>query len=234
MLDMRKVFLGCLSLSTILLTAGLLSLGYKVAKTLDKLDTSLSQTQQDIHRLSDDLHGTSQNLNAALIQIGLTSDEARRAAIEQRAYWAKNSAETHTLLANLNDTVTTAKGALVVLTMDAHAQINTNGGALTASLDQMRTGLLNVSNAAEDVDRTVLHINSSLYQAGPDVQSTLDNLNKTSENVANATKSISLASNDIQVKVHQLTRPAKWWMSVGRAVISAGSTAGSYLAGFFK
>jgi ABC-type transporter Mla subunit MlaD len=229
-----------LVLSLVLRTVGCILLillclvSYQTYKSVKLVNSTLSQTQQDLAQLSDDLHGTSQNLNAALIQIGLTSDQARLAAMEQRAYWAKNSAETHVLLTTLNTTVEHADGMLVAIGMDADRQVVANGQMLSEDLFQMKRGLTEATGTIADLDKVVKRADTSMTAAGPDMQATLNNLAKTSANVNDATKSISLASKDIQVKVHQLTSPVKWWMTVGKAVISMGADAGSYIAGFFK
>ena len=190
--------------------------------------------QQDLSKLSDDLHGTSQNLNALLIQAGLTADQARLAAQEQRAYWAKNSLETHKLLTHADEMVKHLDQISVIVGMDLHEQVSRNGAGLTANLVDLQTGIRNISNAADDLDRTVLHLNSSMYQADPFVTATLTNLNVTSANISSTSENVAATSKDIRDKVHQLTRPAKWYMAVGGMVLETGAKIGSWVAGFFK
>lgn len=195
----------------------------KVSRLIDTANTVLSQTQQDLSKLSSDLHGTSQNLNAVLIQAGLTADEARRAAMEQRRYWAKNSAETHEVLVKLKETVADVDQ----IARDVDVQVESNGQTLQSSLDQ-------IGRVANDTDQLVSKLDSSLTLAQPQFQTTLDNLALTSQHISAASDSVQLASKDIQVKVHQLTRPAKWWMSVGEKVLSLGAQVGEWSIGFFK
>lgn len=70
-----------------------------LSSRLGKLDPLLAQADTDLKsldvairthraatvRASDELHGSFQNVNAALIQAGLWNDEVRKASIEQRA-----------------------------------------------------------------------------------------------------------------------------------------------------
>lgn len=213
-----------------LLTVSCLGIGLvslKIAKLADQATSSLVQTQQDLQKVSDEIHGTSQNLNAVLIQLGLTADQARLASMEQRAYWRKNSLETHQVLASVKRTVDDADLGLQVLVVAADKQLNGTG-------EKLQSSLLHLGNVADDMDRLMLHTDQTLYQAGPSVQATLDNVQKTSASLAAASDSIAGASKDIEVKVHQLTRPAKWWMTVGGAILEKGAQVGQWVVGFFK
>ena len=84
---------------------GFLALAVKdTAKELQTTVKDADRAAQQIAELAPEVKrrvtDTAQNLNAVLIQVGLTADEGRRASAEQRAYWAKISAETVTLLAD--------------------------------------------------------------------------------------------------------------------------------------
>lgn len=209
------------------LMLGLISVILLTCRLLFRLNTTLSQTQADIQQASEELHGTSQNLNAFLIQAGLTADEARRAAIEQRAYWRRNSAETHEVLINANKLLVNLDKVAVVDGMELYDVIGKTGEGLNQNLTSLNHSILTIGNAADDLDRVLLHSDQMLYQSGDQVQQTM-------QNVSDATKSLANASKDVEVKVHQLTRPAKWWMSVGGAVLSTGAQVGQWILGYFK
>lgn len=173
--------------------------------------------------MSEDLHGTSQNLNAVLIQAGLTSDEVRRAATEQRTYWAKNSVETHRLLSDLDSAA-----------KHADAVISTNGWLLAGNQVRVGKTLDQAKNLTEDLDRTVNHVNSDLYQQDTQITALVENLTKTAGHVEAASGSLQSASKDISDRVHDLTRPAKWYMSVGSMVLEKGAEVSQWVLGFFK
>lgn len=56
----------------------------KAGKSLDSLDSAIKAHKAATVRASDELHGTFQNANAFLIQMGLSADEVRLASSAQR------------------------------------------------------------------------------------------------------------------------------------------------------
>ena len=71
-----------------------------------------------------DLHGTVQDLNAAIIQVEVTTDELRTAAESQETYWKQTAQQTALLAHNLNDPETgmlhNFNHAIMALTLDTH------------------------------------------------------------------------------------------------------------------
>jgi hypothetical protein len=120
-----------------------------------------------ISQETSDLHGSAQNLNAVLIQLGLTSDEARRAATEQRAYWntlGKLSVDfVQRTDHNINDQLLPAASLLLTTTADNEQTLTVAANATldagSASLDTLRTRLNDPR-----IDEILGNIQSTTYE----------------------------------------------------------------------
>lgn len=216
-----------LKLSLVIFVLTLSLMGAFLAYRFNQLLTSANTTLQTVQT---DLHGTSQNLNAALIQIGLVSDETRRASMEQRVYWQKNSKETHTVLVSLNKTIIRADGTIA----DLDAEILKNGNEVATLLrsGQQTTHILSL--AGLELGALVRHTDENMQTLNPNIQAAVKSLNESSDHVSHATDSLANASKDVEVKIHQLTRPASFAKSLGMTILDIGAKLGSVVTGFFK
>lgn len=70
---------------------------------IDSLNSAIRTHQAATVRASDDLHGSFQNANAVLIQLGLSADEVRLGSISQREALGKQNDELLGALGDLRD-----------------------------------------------------------------------------------------------------------------------------------
>lgn len=101
-----------------------------------------------------EIKGTMQNSNAILIQVGLASDEARRAAISQRHYWDDNSRKFGQLLDRTD--------ALIVKATEATEHIDAEA---VASLKELQVSLRGVTSAMAKVEALAANPDNAETQA---------------------------------------------------------------------
>ena len=158
------------------------------------------------------LVGTSQNLNAILIQVGLASDEARRAAIEQRAYWSKNSQEMTGLLTDARTVLSSVQKTTedVDLKLDEITQSTTSAlDAIPPTLEQSRTTMAAATNSLNA---------ATVLISDPNIPSTLKHIDATAGHIEGASAAI-------EVRVKQLTKPASLIKQIFTFILDAGSKA---------
>ena len=173
----------------------------ELQNTARDADAVVKETQR---RVED----TSQNLNAALIQVGLATDEARRASVEQRQYWNRISRETIGLISDARTTVRQTGSDIDGVAADVHGfagdlhgtagDVHEVAGAAVASLKGLAP-LLEQGNRALGTANTLL--------ADPDITRSIKGLVDSSQNVAATTANVEKISEDVQKRVHQLTQP---------------------------
>lgn len=173
---------------------------------------------------------TSQNVNAALIQLGLATDEVRRASIEQRRYWSDTAKETTRTIASVRSLVERTDVELNerILPETNALLVRTNG-----TLEEIRPRMVDLldqgTRATSDLDVGVLLLNKRL--GDPKIDGALGNMVMASGNVAVATGALAEASKDVRERVHQATRPASFAVRVGSTLLGIGAKVGSILAG---
>lgn len=157
-----------------------------VLKDFDKL---IVDADAAVRAEQKDLHGTSQNVNAILIQAGLAADQARLAALEQRQYWNRTAIETDKTVKaarkiidrtgqQLNDetlpAVTDAVSALRFATEEIEYQASN-------SLQTIPVVMKSADQTLADIDK--LTINSDLLGTLRNVQGITANVNSTTKMV---------------------------------------------------
>lgn len=207
--------LGC----SVVLTVLLGNLIADVDRTVRDADTVVKQTAKD-------LHDTSQNANAALIQLGLATYEVQAAAREQRKYWDATARDTQRTILSMQKLI------------DA-TDANLNDGLLPHAEDVIE----NAGNLEKTTQSDLIALNETIteltaaVEAGrrrledPKIDVAGANLVTASASTAAATASLASAAKDIQVKVHQATRPASFAIKVASALLSVGAKVGAILAG---
>jgi ABC-type transporter Mla subunit MlaD len=152
-----------------LFAAGILLL--QMQEAARKMDQAISQGSQVVGEAQRRLVDTSQNLNALLIQLGLTSDELRRAAVEQRVYWNKAGAETVSALQRTNDvlrqveetthSVDESQKSISTATVTALQALPQAAQASTAAMQQAARDLETLDKilADQNIPATLLHVN---------------------------------------------------------------------------
>lgn len=124
---------------------------------------------------------TSSNVNAILVQLGLASDEARRAAVSQRRYWDENSQQFHATLVQAEATLKQMADST------RHMDEET-----TVALRELQSSLKRTTETLDHMDALVSDPNNratiaNLEKATREVASATDNLRETTEHVERVT-----------------------------------------------
>jgi hypothetical protein len=146
-----------------------------------------------------DLHGTAQNVNAVLLQAGLTADEARRAATEQRTYWRQTAQQTDHLITeadkNLNQAIFPATAALIKES-DAWLQETANDAqTLTVAAN---TGFDSITHDADALHERL---------ADPQISELLGRFNVLALHLDNISDNAEAMSGDMRLAVHRMAAP---------------------------
>ncbi len=191
----------------------------KTARLLDHLDAAVIEIQNTTVQAGQELRATNQNVNAILLQTGLAADQARLAAAEQRQYWNATAKQT--------DLTVRAVRQLIDRT---DRQLN------DSLLPGVESNSTQVSAAAEVSLEALAHSADVLTKQlnDPHVASLAAHLDGSAQNVEETTAHLSAASADIEVKVHQMTRPASFALRVGKTLIGIGAQVGAMMGGLGK
>lgn len=151
------------------------------------------------------LKDISQNVNAALIQVGLATDETRLASIEQREYWGKVSKETILAVKDARALIQASTAGVNQTSQDLH------GVVTTAQLDlvTLDSTLQSLDSAVRDADRN--------FASNPDAARALKSL-------ADSAEEINRTTADVRDRVHALThpKPQRWFMSLAKGLLDFG------------
>ena len=177
------------------LLCGLLLAGIIVLARVDRLVRDTDQAMLDTQA---EIHGSIQNTNAVLIQLGLASDEWRQASIEQRTQLLKTSKETTLAVHDLR-------------TMIAH--YDADAVKLGEQLDAVGPGLKEATRAlkgAADV------LNDPAIPASlKNVEAISRSTTKSSEHIEHILGKGTEIADDAQGKFHAMTHPTKKQLILG-------------------
>jgi hypothetical protein len=187
-----------------------------------------------------DLGALTANTNALLVtanqaagQARDASEQAKLAAVEQRAYWNKTSLETYKTMASLRLTIVRVDHSV---NDDLAPRL---GRSLDATTDLSRTAAANLARTMEELQPTLSNLGrasaaaavaseeASKIIADPHIRETLANLEETSA-FAKATADASAqtmqhvegSTRDIQAYVHRETAPARGTWNLFRELLS--------------
>lgn len=221
-------FLSLQTLCIVILTAALLFILHDLHKTLvhvqsavDNAATTLSSLQQTSKELRTDLHNTSQNANAILLQIGIASDEVRRASYEQRAYWRKTAKQTDATVASLHHLI-------------EHTDSELNGSVFPATESALYDIGTNVSTAASAAATSLRTGNTALVDADEAIRRITPSLADSSKNLADTSAHLAATTADIQGAVHKATRPATLTEEIFEHTLGILGNLGSFVGGLIK
>ena len=132
--------------------------------------------------------------------MGLSSDEIRRAATEQRAYWRKTSKQTERAVASVRDLV-------------EHTDRNLNGDVLPELGAAIRTVHTDVGILTGSANETLLTASEALgavrdQASNPDVTASVANAAVATKQLADAATNVNKATEDLAAAVHRATKPA--------------------------
>jgi hypothetical protein len=183
---------------------------YQIHTTGAKVNAALDQITMTTTEAHERMVGTSQNLNAILIQVGIASDEARRAASEQRVYWNKVGAESVLAIQKTNDVLTTAQKTLNSID-DSQKLI---AATTIKSLEGVPVTIQASTNAMNEAALDLQTTNRIL--SDPNIPQTLAHLNETAGHLDNTSASIDTA-------VKRWTKPGNFFRSLFTGLLDTGS-----------
>lgn len=190
MKTLRAVLLDVLLVVMIVLLISLVGVIFKLSNLLDTTTVTMQSLQQLAQQSQVRVVGTSQNLNASLIQLGLTLDNVRRASESQDQVARKTLA----ILDNTNEVL-----------LQAHSTLEHIDSESTATLGTLRGSLDSATLAIDSSRETIQHIDKVV--SDPTIPKTLESVNTSAANVAKATTELSATSETIHQKVEQLAKP---------------------------
>ena len=174
------------------------------------------------HDARTDINALSKNLNALVITANQTAVEARDAsqqaklaAIEQRAYWQKTSLETYKTMASLRLTIVRTDSSLndQLVPRLALALDNTNklsvaaAGGLQQTMDNLRPVLSNLATASAGA-ATAMN-DPAIHEALAHVDETSARAAIVSAETVQIAGHLNDASRDFAAYVHRITAPAR-------------------------
>jgi len=183
----------------LVLTITVFSVGLATVFTLQRVAEAVVEMRAEVH-------GTSQNLNADLIQLGLTLDQVRQASLEERSYWqktAKESAATVRAVRQLVDRTDRSLNDQLV------PQASTSLGNLDEQVGRLGPAVEELAKLERDADRQVNQ---------PAIDATLGHVEETTAHLAETTKHLDAASADAEKYVHRITKPVSTAKQVGLAI----------------
>src|SRR5438046_8000832 len=168
----KIVVLAALAVLLTALAMFLVFLALQVKTTGGKVDAAIDEMTQTTAEARKRLVDTSQNMNVILIQSGLAADEARRAAIEQRAYWNQAGAETVTAIRQIQQTtksVDDSQKQIAQATVMSLQSLQPAAQASTEAMQQAANDLeslnkiladQNIAQLIEHLKQTAAHLDS--------------------------------------------------------------------------
>lgn len=119
--------------------------------------------------------GTSQNVNALLIQLGLTADNVRRASMSEQQV----SKKTLALLDHTDGLISSTQANVTQITQHANTTLDGLGTLEAALTNTLNTGVV---PTLEQLRQAIASVDKNLLQ-DPDIKTVLAELAKTSEHV---------------------------------------------------
>lgn len=213
---MKQALCGAVIAFLIAASVCLVTITARVDRLLDHADAAVIEAKTATGQASNDLHGSVQNLNAILLQAGLATDEARRAATEQRKYWNLTAEQTDKTVRAFRQLVDRTDRQLNdTLLPNLSDQFEATSATAQASL----------SAVTQSADALTARLND------PNITSLALHLDQTAANVEIATGHLANASADVEKKVHQLTKPASFAVRVGKALLGVAAQVGAMMGG---
>jgi hypothetical protein len=194
-----KVFL-CIAIGFAFVAAGLFLQDLrKAAVELQKTAIATTSLVQEAHAR---VMGTSQNLNAILLQVGMASDEVRRASVEQRAYWNQLGDESVKFLQDSRVTI----DALQTTATDADRDLARISDSTVEALDSVPPAMQSATKTLDASTKAVSDAAKILESPTiPETQQHIDNI-----------------SSSLDVWVKRVTKPASVVKSVIWKILGIG------------
>jgi hypothetical protein len=171
--------------------------------------------RKDLDALSKNLNTLTLTANQTAVEARDASEQAKLAAIEQRAYWSKTSLETYKTMASLRLTIVRTNHSLndeisprLAMALDSTNRLTaTAAEQLQKTMDELQPTLANLgrasAGAADAMNDPAIH--ETLAHVDEISQKTA----VTADQAAQATAHVNTALADIAAYVHRMTAPAR-------------------------
>jgi len=201
-----------------------------ITRDAHRLSLDADKTLRDLDGVlvtqSANLAQDEQHVDVALAHLDTTIEQLNQAAIEQRAYWNKTSADSDKTVKAMRLTIDRA-----ALLLD-HTDVQLNSSlfpdldrnlSLTAQSAQM--GMASIGHAGDAL--TFQLDDPAIADLAKNLDATSGQLQQTSEHMAATTA-------DIEQAVHRMTRPPSLLKRIGESILDVGAKLGSMAAGFVR
>ena len=204
---------------------GILILCYELSLLARASRQDLASVTANLNTLIVTANQTALNLRDAAASARDASEQAKLAAIEQRAYWAKTSLETYKTMAAVRLTIVRTDRSLndvlvpkLSLTLDGTTELSRSAAAnLARTMDELQPTLQNMGRASAAAADTM---------ADPAIRETLAHLEETSKHAADtadqtaqAMANVNATTRDVAAYVHRMTTPVRGTWSLVKELL---------------
>ncbi len=220
LLQSAAVFaLLCLSVCMIILAHDAHRLALDTDKAVRDLEATLQA--QGANLSADEMH-----LDLVLDHLDGTISQLHQAAVEERTYWLKTSADSDKTVKALRLAVDRAS----LLLDHTDKQLN---GALLPDIDRelqltSQSAQMSIASLGQASDILALQLND------PAISQVAEHLNDASKSVAATADHLDKATADIERDVHRLTKPPSLIKQIGMVILDVAAKLGSVFAGFVR
>lgn len=223
-----------LYLGTLGLVIGFIVLERDASRTVKQAQASLLQLQIDEE-------ATSSNLNAALIQLGLTLDQTQQASREQRIYWKQTSESTRDTMhdlqvvaanaiiflnqldSNVNDNLLPqATNSLVAMEVHVNTLTTTIAASMGRLLDQSEPVMSNLAVASKGAADAM---------SSPELTEAVKRIDQAALEANESLVNVHRITSDVAEAVHRETRPASFLMRTFQTALGLTVKAATIAAG---
>ena len=215
-----------LGVSTAVLSRDAHRISLETEKTLADIDTAVKV--QNMNLAADEVH-----LDSVLDHLDATVGQLTSAAIEQRAYWQKTSADSDKTVKALR--IVVDRAGLLMKHTDERFNFSLVPDVDREFVVTMQSAQASIGAMGETSEAFTARLND------PAIAQMAAHLNEAAANVAAASKStaagaehLDKATADIEQAVHRLTRPPSLAKRIGMALLDVGAKLGSIMTGFVK
>jgi hypothetical protein len=211
----------------------LLSLGVSTAVLSHDTHRIALDADKTLRDLDEEVKVQSQNLAVDEQHLSLVLDQVQAAAVEQRVYWQKTSADSDKTVKALRIVVDRA-GLLM-----KHTDERLNA-SLLPDVDRevvftSQTAQMSIGEIGQASEALTLQLNDpAIAQMAARLDEAAESVALASKSTADGAEHLNKATADIEQAVHRLTRPPSLAKRIGTTVLGIGAQLGSIFAGFVK
>lgn len=214
-----------MNLSSTFRTAAIVAVAIGVLIVLYEMSLLVAAIRVDLDKITASANALLVTANQAAGQARDASEQAKLAAIEQRAYWNKTSLETYKTMASVRLTIVRTDHSLNDILVP---QL---GHTLDATTELSRTAAANLARTMEELQPTFDNMGRASAAAAdtmsdPHIRDTLDHLDETSSHLADTADqaaqtmaNLNATTRDVQAYVHRETAPVRGTWNLFRELL---------------